>query len=210
MIPLRRPAVGATLAQRLARHTEALRAGAADAAEARRVWRGARAVLACAHCNSNAKRDQYPCSETGECLLIDPSCEDPYDHLRLILRTGEYRPVTPKGAETIKVFGLQRPALQRGRAAAFVRCRVMVIHAAQQSAIGQDKEAQEVEDALCVQPFADVLYSMVRVMHLPGAAAVLGSEVVEALHRGATQVSSSVAAFPGQRTEPSPTSTSAD
>lgn len=121
MIPLRRPAVGATLAQRLARHTEALRAGAADAAEARRVWRGARVVrgqvqgvlegmaaglarcmycgdsqgtsvdhfqplalaparafdwvnhfLACAHCNSNAKRDQYPCSETGECLLIRP------------------------------------------------------------------------------------------------------------------------------------------
>jgi hypothetical protein len=76
-------------------------------------------LLACSYCNSNAKRDLFPRDELGSSLLIDPTRDDPAEHLRLILRTGVYRPLTPKGTESIRVFGLNRADLTRGREVAF-------------------------------------------------------------------------------------------
>ncbi|MDI2125174.1 HNH endonuclease [Yinghuangia seranimata] len=140
-------------------------------------------LLACTHCNSNHKRDQYPCDDTGACLLVDPSREDPYDHLRLTLSTGEYRAVTPKGAETIRVFGLGRRVLCRGREMAYPRCKSMLRDAVRQHAEGRDDIAREVEQALLAQPFADVLYAMYRTLHTPGAAAVFEPDVLDALRR---------------------------
>jgi uncharacterized protein YbaR (Trm112 family) len=71
-------------------------------------------LLACTHCNSHHKRDQFPCVD-GVPMLIDPTAEDPADHLRLVLAAGHYAPLTSKGRETIDVFQLNRPVLVRGR-----------------------------------------------------------------------------------------------
>ncbi|MCC5035280.1 HNH endonuclease [Streptomyces sp. WAC 00631] len=139
-------------------------------------------LLACSHCNSNEKRDRYPCGPDGSCLLVDPCREDPADHLRLILPTGEYRPHTEKGAETIRTFGLDREVLKRGRAHAYVRCKSMLRDYDGLCRSGEKSEAGDVARALGVHPFADVLYSMVRVMHEPGAPLVMGAQVVAALH----------------------------
>ncbi|MEU8266613.1 HNH endonuclease [Sphaerisporangium sp. NPDC049002] len=140
-------------------------------------------LLACSHCNSHHKRECFPLDEDGSPLLVDPSAEDPYEHLELALNTGVYRSLTPRGAATIDVFGLNRGALQRGRAAAFIRTVSMLRDRARLIQTSDAKEeAAEIADSLREQPFADVLYAMLCYRSLPGAETVLrGREVVEAL-----------------------------
>ncbi|MGF1342796.1 HNH endonuclease [Streptomyces flavovirens] len=140
-------------------------------------------LLACSHCNSNEKRDKYPCDSSGECLLLNPSVEDPWDHLVLTLITGKYTGVTPKGRATIEVFGLGRPDLERGRAKAYVRCKSMLRDWVVQEREGNDEDAREIMESLAVQPFADVLYAMVRRADDPGARDVFGSETIRALRQ---------------------------
>lgn len=138
-------------------------------------------LLACSHCNSHQKRELFPRDEDGTPLLVDPCAEDPYEHLELVLSTGVYEALTPRGDATIGVFGLNRADLVRGRAAAFIRTismlrdRVRLLHT-------DGEEATEIVTSLRDQPFADVLYAMLRYRSLPGAHLVLrGREVVDAL-----------------------------
>lgn len=138
-------------------------------------------LLACTHCNSNEKRDAYPCDEDGTCLLIDPSREDPREHLRLRLTTGEYGDITPKGKATIETCGLNRKDLVRGRQMAFVVRRSVLRDSLDQLRQGRDGESERVLLALAEQPFADVFHEMVRVARSPHAAEVLGEDVVAAL-----------------------------
>jgi hypothetical protein len=72
-------------------------------------------LLACSFCNSNQKNRKYPVDAEGACLLVDPTAEDPADHLTLRLSVGTYDPLSPKGEETIQVFGLNRSELVKGR-----------------------------------------------------------------------------------------------
>ena len=54
--------------------------------------------LACSHCNSNAKRNKFPVDPATESpLLIDPTSDDPLEHLALSPSTGEYVPIGLKG-----------------------------------------------------------------------------------------------------------------
>ncbi|MFE9425331.1 HNH endonuclease [Kitasatospora sp. NPDC006697] len=138
-------------------------------------------LWACAFCNSNQKRDLYPVDRQGQALLIDPTTDEPAEHLQLVLATGAYRPRTPKGRETVRVFGLDRPVLERGRAHAYVRCRSMLRDLARLTAEREAAEAREVAQALAVQPFADVLYEMLRLRTAPRAALVFGAETVAGL-----------------------------
>ncbi|SNT56363.1 hypothetical protein SAMN05216276_10644 [Streptosporangium subroseum] len=135
--------------------------------------------LACEYCNSNAKRAEYPCDPlTGECLLIDPSIEDPHDHLRLILSTGRYRAKTRKGEATITTFRLDRRQLERARQDAFQRCEDMLRGYANLLSRGEHQRAHGRAQALLRQPHADVLYAMVRTLDSPGAAVVLDEDIM--------------------------------
>lgn len=71
--------------------------------------------LACSYCNSNRKRDAYPLGPDGEELLLDPSRDDPADHLALSPTTGYYIPLDSRGAATAETFGLNREVCVRGR-----------------------------------------------------------------------------------------------
>ncbi|MCX4747012.1 HNH endonuclease [Kitasatospora sp. NBC_01287] len=139
-------------------------------------------LWACAYCNSNQKRDLYPMDRDGLALLIDPTADEPADHLDLVLATGAYRPRTAKGSETIRIFGLDRPVLERGRAQAYVRCRSMLRDLARLAEHAERAEAGAVAHALTVQPFADVLYEMLRLRTAPRAALVFGAETVAGLN----------------------------
>ncbi|PYC72066.1 HNH endonuclease [Streptomyces tateyamensis] len=139
-------------------------------------------LWACSFCNSNQKRDLFPVDRQGEPLLIDPTSEEPADHLDLVLVTGAYRARTPKGVETIRIFGLDRPVLERGRAHAYVRCRSMLRDLAVLAEHGELGEVREVARALTVQPFADVLHEMLRLRTAPRAALVFGAEAVAGLN----------------------------
>src|ERR1017187_8699934 len=131
-------------------------------------------LLACSSCNSNAKRDQFPVDEHGASLLVDPSAEDPFDHIRLTFATGSYEPVSSKGSVTIKIFQLNRPDLCWGRVRAFRESQLIlkayfdVIHSADAD------RAAYIAMMLRTQPFADVTYAMRRCSCLPGAPIVLG------------------------------------
>lgn len=138
-------------------------------------------LLACSFCNSNMKRGEYPCDASGQSLLIDPTAEDPSEHLRLILSTGEYRDLTEKGSATIRVFGLNRADLIRGRVNAFCTRRAVLCRAHDLIILGRDQEAIRCLTALTEEPHASVLHAMILSAGLPGAAEILGEDVIVAL-----------------------------
>ena len=136
-------------------------------------------LLACSFCNSNTKHRQYPVNAAGTCLLVDPAAEDPAEHLRLMLATGTYDPLSPKGEQTIQVFGLNRADLVKGRSDAFVRAcsNLRDWHNLHQTA---DPEADRVAQALLDSPFIDVVHAMTQLK--PRVAAnVVGQATVPAL-----------------------------
>jgi uncharacterized protein (TIGR02646 family) len=138
-------------------------------------------LLACSFCNSNQKRDRFPRDAAGLALLIDPTRDDPVEHLRLILRTGEYRPLTSRGRATIEVFGLNRRDLTRGRSGAFEMAKAAICRAHELLRARRDVEAADCVRALGEQPHASVLHEMLRSVSLPGAADVLGLDTTRAL-----------------------------
>lgn len=138
-------------------------------------------LFACSHCNSNLKRDQYPTDPHGTCLLVDPTVDDPADHLVLLLRSGTYEPVpgSPKGQPTIDVFGLNRSELVKGRLDAFVLARSTI-----RDWFGLvqdcDPDAARTARALLDSPFVDVVHAMTRLK--PSVAPhVVGPRTVPAL-----------------------------
>ncbi|MFD7640067.1 HNH endonuclease [Kitasatospora sp. NPDC059795] len=140
-------------------------------------------LLACAHCNSNRKRDRFPRDPaTGDALLIDPCRDDPADHLLLYLDSGAYDPLTVRGEATIEVFGLnERPELVRGRRLMFavVKALLLTWQAAEAPA-----EAEEYAAALHEIHHADVVRSVLGLRRSrPLALAVLGPAVLAALDR---------------------------
>jgi len=118
-------------------------------------------LLACSYCNSNLKRELFPCDEDGESLLVDPTAQDPADHLTLRLGSCQYEARTPKGTETVRVFGLNdRPDLVKGRTTTYTTCRHLLTQWHTYVQEGEEAEAADVAQALREQPFTDVLRSM--------------------------------------------------
>jgi hypothetical protein len=140
-------------------------------------------LLACSHCNSHHKRDRFPVDERGRPLLLDPSAEDPFGHLMLSLSVGEYRALTVKGQESIRVFGLNRPALARGRQQAFEVVVMCLLHWPE-ALSGQGRyQPDRLVHVIREQPCADVCQAMLRQVELPGAAVIFKDvpEIVAAL-----------------------------
>jgi uncharacterized protein (TIGR02646 family) len=139
-------------------------------------------LLACSRCNSNFKREDYPCDAvTGECLLIDPSADDPADHLELLVVTGEYEGKTRKGEESIRVFGLNREDLMLGRFDAYVKSCDILNSWNRKLRNGDLVGAAQSAAALRREPFGDVLRALEKLGRLPYAAVALGEELAESL-----------------------------
>lgn len=137
-------------------------------------------LLACSRCNSNFKRTEYPCDAFGQCLLIDPSVDDPADHLTLLPASGEFEARTRKGEETLRVFGLNRPELLMGRQDAYVKCQDVMTVWHRYIREGDHAEAELRARALQREPFADVLRALEELARLPHAQLILGDELSEA------------------------------
>jgi uncharacterized protein (TIGR02646 family) len=82
-----------------------------------RAFTWANYLLACSHCNSNEKRDQFPLDVAKQPLLLDPTASgySPFHHFVFVHETGQLVPLTPQAQETVKVFGLDRQILEQGR-----------------------------------------------------------------------------------------------
>ncbi|MFC5925509.1 HNH endonuclease [Micromonospora vulcania] len=125
-------------------------------------------LLACSACNSHQKRDSFPVDMRGRPLLIDPTVEDPFDHMFLSLGVGAYSPLTDKGTATISICGLNRPLLTRGRVQAL---RVVILCIERWSIARNENDELSMREAVLTvreQPFADVCQAMLRQAVEPG------------------------------------------
>ncbi|MFI6389468.1 HNH endonuclease [Nonomuraea sp. NPDC050540] len=138
-------------------------------------------LLACAHCNSHHKRDLFPRDQLGRPMLVDPTCEEPADHLEFILSTGDYEPLTVRGEITVETFKLNRDALRRSRLAAVHMFSSMLRDRSRAMADGNHGRVEEVTASLREQPFAGVLYAMLAYKDQPAAALVIGTDTLQAL-----------------------------
>jgi hypothetical protein len=126
-------------------------------------------LLACTTCNSHEKRDQFPVDDDGRPLLIDPTAEDPFDHLLLTLSLGVYRARSTKGQVTIDVCGLNKPGLAKGRMQARNVVELALHGWDRARACDRSAEMQRHVRTVQDQPFADVCQSMLRQAFSPGA-----------------------------------------
>lgn len=62
--------------------------------------------LACKRCNSDLKSAEFPCDLLGQPLLLHPVDDNPLHDVEYEPSTGDFKQVTPKGGETIKLFQL--------------------------------------------------------------------------------------------------------
>jgi len=105
-------------------------------------------LLACSRCNSNDKRDRFPIDEHGQPLLIDPTIDEPLDHLELIPANGRYYHRTRKGLESIQVYDLNRFLLTRGRLASWTAIEACLICYAEAKQAGRAAEMERYEEAV--------------------------------------------------------------
>jgi hypothetical protein len=136
-------------------------------------------LLACGPCNSNNKRDRFPTDADGRPLLIDPTAEDPFEHLTLSLSTDIYCPLSAKGTETIEVCGLNRGQLRDGRRRARNIVALCLRAWAAANRQTQGAKLEEITQVIREQPFGDVCQAMLRQAVAPGAELIFSdTEVV--------------------------------
>jgi uncharacterized protein (TIGR02646 family) len=143
-------------------------------------------LLACSHCNSNLKRNQFPLDTSHEPLLIDPTVEDPIEHLEFSPGTGLFADLTPKGTESIRVFGLNDQAharrLPNGRRQAYAAIKALLKQYDEH--LSSDPGGADVSrDAILENSFSTVLHWMVRIAASHAGVKVLGADIVALIHK---------------------------
>jgi len=137
-------------------------------------------LLACSRCNSHAKRSLFPRHEYGNPLIIDPTTEDPWEHMRLTPSTGEYVAMTPKGQTTIDLL-LDTDLLARGRRAAWLDATDLIIGHHRAALSGYSQGALMYQYRLMQRPNLDAFYAMLRWSEASTAALLFESECLKAL-----------------------------
>lgn len=127
-------------------------------------------LLACEVCNSNYKRDRFPLDDAGQPLLIDPTAEEPLDHLRLTPTSGTFVASSHKGCWSIQVFGLNRGDLEEGRKDAWQAAQGLLVLYANERRKGRHESAAKIEQAARRHPFSAVLAALIRTSRGPAAA----------------------------------------
>ncbi len=139
-------------------------------------------LLACFRCNSNFKRDEFPLDVTGEPLPVNPVEEDPLDHVSFSPSTGLFQPLSPKGDPSIKVYGLNRVTLSRGRLNAWAALQPLLVWYARCCERAEDEQAAKIETAIREYPFAGVFAALLRMATSPDAEILIHHECLQVLH----------------------------
>jgi len=134
-------------------------------------------LLACSVCNSNQKRNLFPTAADGSPLLVDPTAEDPLEHLRLVLPLGTYQGLTDRGRACIEVFGLNvRAVLVKGRMDAYSTAKDSIELWRIAMDKGQRDKATRIVRVAWNRPLIDVLVSMFHQSGHPAADALFAGE----------------------------------
>ena len=134
----------------------------------------------CAPCNRQK-------NDTFDEELLDPTREDPLDHLVLSPATGRYaaRDGSRRGAATLCVLRRLKsdPTLARGRWNALGKLRTFLREYDTHEANGRAAEADTIRGVIVEEPFSAVFAAVLRACTEPGAAEVLGAELVGVVSR---------------------------
>ncbi|MEU2774419.1 HNH endonuclease [Streptomyces sp. NPDC007162] len=134
-------------------------------------------LLACSFCNSNQKRNHFPLAPDGSPLLVDPTAEDPLDHLHLVLPVGTYRGLTDRGRACIEVFGLNtRTVLVKGRMDAYATAGIFMQQWRMTMDRGKSDEAKKIVRLAWNHPLVDVLVAMFHQSGHPAAGDLFAGE----------------------------------
>lgn len=123
-------------------------------------------LWACSGCNSNLKREQFPLDAFGAPLLLDPTEDEPMDHLDYLPASGELVGSTPQGEASVEVFKLNdtRAArrLPKGRRDAWSALERLLISYAADCAAGRRHAVEVARREAQDHPFASLLRWMLR------------------------------------------------
>jgi uncharacterized protein (TIGR02646 family) len=137
-------------------------------------------LLACSHCNSNLKRDQFPFYRRRP-ALIDPSVDEPAKHLAFLPSTGEFHAIDHKGGKSIEVFGLNDAApprkLPEARKGAFLKLQLLLEEYENCLVQGDASGADLAKNTVINEPFSAVLGWLVTIAAGPAASLVLRPHV---------------------------------
>lgn len=100
---------------------------------------------------------------------MNPTEEEPLDHLSFSPSTGRFTAISPKGDPSINVFGLNRATLTKGRGDAWTSVKHLLVRYAVMKTRGEDEEAERIETKIRNQPFAGVFAAFLRMASGPDA-----------------------------------------
>ena len=119
--------------------------------------------------------------------MLDPTREDPLDHLVLSFATGRYTPRDdgPRGAATLRIVRrlASDPTLARGRQNAISKLRTFLREYDGHAADGRTVQAEAIRGIVVQEPFSAAFAAVLRASTEPGAAEVLGEELVAMVSR---------------------------
>jgi uncharacterized protein (TIGR02646 family) len=138
-------------------------------------------LLACSNCNSNYKRNQFPVDAAGRPIMLDPTVDDPAEHLSFTPTTGRLVGLTERGELTIEICGLNRVILNQGRRDAWITLCSLIPTYVTYRRRGEIRRADELCETIRRFPFASVLWHLVRMHRLPAAHEVAPEDVLVAL-----------------------------
>ncbi len=122
-----------------------------------------------------------------EAAMINPTQEDPLDHLTLSFKQGRYtaREDSPRGAATLRIVRriASDPMLTRGRLNAVVKLRSILSNYDRFQASGNSDEAKQIRQAVVQEPFSAVFAAVLRSTKEPGAVDILGKQLVAVISR---------------------------
>ena len=148
-----------------------------------RAFDGSNYLLACSECNSNYKRDLFPRDAAGAPLLLDPTVDEPREHLDFSPRTGRYTHRTEKGAQSIEAFGLRRDVLEKGRQDAWISIDALLVRYGHVCERQDWRMARDIQRSLCRHPFASVLDRFLHVASGAQASRYITRECQEVLRK---------------------------
>jgi uncharacterized protein (TIGR02646 family) len=119
-------------------------------------------LLACSGCNSGCKGDDFPVDPQGFPMLLDPTSDDPREHLEYVPSVGQYEHKSARGAASLAGYGLRRIDLQRSRQRAWTIYQALLVEWDRRMTRGNLADAHEIEDAICVMDHAGVFAELVR------------------------------------------------
>lgn len=136
-------------------------------------------VLSCERCNT-AKGTKY-LGPSGA-PLIDPTLDDPAEHIELSPRDGRLIGLSPRGAWTVDALGLNASAgLRERRRHAWIQLQELIVRYSQLRAERQDEAAANLRDVITAHPFPGALVQLLSLSRDPDPGTVVRTDCLRAL-----------------------------